>query len=173
MPIADEELFRLAADGYTTGLAGLAGAIVSIAEPLGSYRIHGDNCGGESGVKSIEQLHHMIMRDIIREDLEHAFGDHFNFHFSPDRSRYCPGHTKLRLLSRRMQPATHPIKTDRISGLVISGLISALTFPHLKLAKRFSAVIGFVALGIIPRAILRPYFVAITSPQQRNRVAMG
>ncbi len=169
MPIADEKLYRRAADAYTTGLAGLAGSIVSIPETLGYYRIHGDNMGGESGVKSIEQLRHMFMRDVIREESEHAFGDHFNFHFPPDRSRFCPGHTKLRLLARRMVPESHPIKTDTVFGLAISGVVSAFTFPHLTLGKRFGVAFGFIALGMMPRRMLQPYFNAITSPQQRNR----
>jgi glycosyltransferase involved in cell wall biosynthesis len=168
MPIADEKL-RQPADGYTTGLAALAGSVISLAETLGKYRLHGDNMGGESGVKSIEQLQHMFMRDITREDTEHAFGDRFNFHFLPDRSRYCPGHTKLRLLSLRMSPSDHPIKTDKVMALMTSGLVSAFTFPHLSLIKRFGVVIGFIALGIAPKVMLRPYFNAITSPQQRNR----
>ena len=169
MPIADEGLYRTAADGYTTGLAGLAGTIVSIPEILGLYRVHGENMGGEGGVKSVGQLHHMFMRDIIREDSQHAFGDHFNFHFLADRSRFCPGHTKLRLLSRRMRPDAHPIKTDSVMDLVLSGLVSALKFPHLNLAKRFGVATAFIALGILPRAMLRLYFDAITSPRKRNK----
>jgi glycosyltransferase involved in cell wall biosynthesis len=172
MPIADEAAYRQAADGYTTGLAGLAGAILSISETLGYYRIHGDNCGGESGVKSLDQLHHMFLRDIAREDSEHAFGDQFNFHFSADRSRYCPGHTKLRLLSRRMYPDAHPIKADRVFGLVASGLVSALRYPHLRLIQRFVVAMGFIVLGITPRSMLRMYFDAIVSPQQRNRTVL-
>jgi glycosyltransferase involved in cell wall biosynthesis len=173
MPIRDEALYRQAADGYTTGLAGLAGGIVSIAEILGYYRIHGDNYGGESGIRSLEQLHHMFMRDIKREDSEHAFGDHFAFHFAADRSRYCPGHTKLRLLSRRIRPDAHPIKTDRVFGLVLCGLVAAFKFPHLEPAKRLGVAIGFIVMGMMPRAILRNHFNAITSPQKRHAAARG
>jgi glycosyltransferase involved in cell wall biosynthesis len=170
MPIADEELYRRAPDGYTTGLAGLAGHVESIPEILGFYRIHGDNYGGASGVKSIERLHHMFMRDVKRENSEHEFGNFFNFHFSADRSRYCPGHTKLRLLSRRMFPEVHPIKADTVGDLVLCGLISALKFPHLKLTKRFVVAFGFIVLGIMPRSMLRAHFDAVTLPQQHNKV---
>ncbi len=169
MPIADQEVYRQAADGYTTGLAGIAGRVVSIPEILGYYRIHGNNFGGESGVRSIQRLHHMFVRDIKRENTQHAFGDHFNFHYLADRSRFCPGHTKLRLLSRRLLPDEHPIKTDTVLSLVINGLVSALKFPHLKLTRRFSVAVGFVVLGIVPRSILQARFNAIVSPQQRNR----
>lgn len=169
MPIADEQLYRRAGDGYTTGLAGIAGRVVSIPETLGYYRIHGNNGGGEGGVRSMAQLHHMFMRDVSREDCEHTFGAHFNFHFGPDRSRYCPGHTKLRLLSRRLDPDAHPIKTDKVLDLVISGLVSAIKFPHLQLGKRFGVAIGFIGLGIIPRSMLQKYFDAIVSPQKRKR----
>jgi hypothetical protein len=100
MPIADEELYRRSADGYTTGLAGIAGRVVSIPHILAYYRIHGDNYGGESGVKSIPHLHHMFMRDVKREGSAHAFGDQFNFHFSADRSRYCPGDSRPALRKR-------------------------------------------------------------------------
>jgi glycosyltransferase involved in cell wall biosynthesis len=173
MPIANVELYRNAADGYTTGLAGLAGHIESIPETLGYYRIHGDNFGGEGGVLTIQRLHHMFMRDIKREDSEHAFGGHFNFHFLPDRSRYCPGHTKLRLLSRRMQPDAHPIKTDKISYLVAGGVVSAFKFPHLKLTKRVGVALGFIVMGLVPRSMLRTHFDAIVSPQKRNRTVSG
>jgi len=169
MPIADEELYRHAPDGYTTGLAGMAGNIVSIAEILGFYRVHGDNYGGESGVKSLQQLHHMFMRDVKREHSQHAFDDHFNFHFPEDHSRYCPGHTKLRLLSRRMLPGEHPIKSDRVGNLLLCGLLSAVRFPHLKLHQRLVVAIGFLALGLVPRRVLRRHFATIVSPQKRNK----
>jgi glycosyltransferase involved in cell wall biosynthesis len=169
MPIADQELYRRAADGYTTGLAGIAGRVVSIPETLGYYRVHGDNYGGESGVRSIQRLHHMFVRDIKRENTQHAFGDHFDFHYLADRSRFCPGHTKLRLLSRRLLPDEHPVKTDTVLSLVMSGLVSALKFPHLKLTRRFAVAVAFVVLGIVPRSMLRARFDSIVSPQQRNK----
>jgi glycosyltransferase involved in cell wall biosynthesis len=169
MPIADEELYRHAPDGYTTGLAGMAGKVASIAEILGFYRVHGDNYGGEGGVKSLQQLHHMFMRDVKREQSQHQFDDHFNFHFPEDRSRYCPGHTKLRLLSRRVLPGEHPIKTDRVGNLLLCGLKSAVQFPHLKLPQRLVVAMGFLALGLLPRWVLRRHFSAIVSPQMRNK----
>jgi glycosyltransferase involved in cell wall biosynthesis len=169
MPIADEELYRQATDGYTTGLAGMAGKIATIAEVLGLYRVHGDNYGGEGGVKSVQQLHHMFMRDIKRELSQHAFDNHFNFHFPEDRSRYCPGHTKLRLLSLRMLPREHPIKTDRVGNLLRCGLVSAVRFPHLKPHQRLVVAMGFLALGLMPRWVLRRHFAAIVSPQHRNK----
>jgi glycosyltransferase involved in cell wall biosynthesis len=171
MPIADQARYRNAPDGYTTGLAGIAGRVVSIPETLGYYRIHGNNIGGEGGVRSLKQLHHMFMRDVRREGSEHAFGDHFDFHFLPDRSRYCPGHTKLRLLSRRIFPDAHPIRTDNVMDLMGCGLVSAFRFPHLTLGRRFSVAIGFLALGLIPRFMLRAYFDSITSAQKRNKTA--
>jgi glycosyltransferase involved in cell wall biosynthesis len=169
MPIADVELYRQATDGYTTGLAGMAGEIVSIAEILGFYRVHGDNYGGEGGVKSVRQLHHMFMRDIKRERSQHAFNEHFNFNFPEDCSRYCPGHTKLRLLSRRLLPHEHPVKSDTVGNLLQCGLLSAVRFPHLKPHQRLVVGIGFLALGLMPRWLLRRYFAAIVSPQKRNK----
>ena len=59
------------------------------------------------------------------------------------------------------------------SGLVASGVISAARFPHLKLGRRFAVGAGFLALGIIPRFLLRTYFGAIVSPHMRNRTAAG
>jgi hypothetical protein len=115
----------------------------------------------------------MFMRDIKREDSEHAFGDRFNFHFSADRSRYCPGHTKLRLLSRRIRPDVHPIPTDRVLRLVLCGVTSAITFPHLNVAKRFGVAIGFVVMGILPRFLLRAHFNRIAAAQKRHNTVAG
>ena len=170
MPIANEKLYRQAADGFTTGLAGLAGHVESIPERLRFYRIHGENYAGAGGVRSVEHLHHMFMRDIKRENTQHEFGDCFNFHFSADRSRYCPGHTKLRLLSRRMFPEAHPIKADEVGALMLCGLVSALRFPHLTFIKRFMVAIGFIMLGVMPRAMLRAHFDAVSSPQQQHKL---
>lgn len=173
MPIANQEVYRRSADGYTTGLAGVAGRIVSISQTLGRYRIHGQNYGGESGVRSIPHLHHMFMRDIKRENTQHEFGAQFGFRFSRDRSRYCPGHTKLRLLSRRMHPETHPIESDRVIDLLVCGLVSSVTFPHLTLVRRLSVAVGFVLLGILPRFMLRHHFNAIAAAQQRNKLDLA
>ena len=169
MPIRDVERYRRAADGYTTGLAGVAGAVRSISEPLAAYRLHGKNAGGLSGVKTLAQLHHMFMRDIKREDTQHEVGKRFNFHFLADRSRFCPGHTKFRLLSRRLDPKAHPISADTISHLVWSGLASAFAFPHLTWRKRLLVAMGFVALGIVPGRLLRAYAEALFSPKQINK----
>jgi hypothetical protein len=50
---------------------------------------------------------------------------------------------------------------------------SAITFPHLKLVKRFGVAMGFVVMGILPRAILRAHFATIASPQKRHNAAAG
>ena len=171
MPIVDEALYRRAADGYTTGLAGIGGSIVSISEPLGLYRIHGANGGGEAGVKSVAQLHHMFMRDIKREDSQHTFGDRFDFHFPADRSRFCPGHTKLRLLSCRLFPEDHPVKTDDAWNLMMAGVRSAVTFPHLNFRKRIGVAAGFIVLSATPRFLLRHFFKNITAPQKRRKAS--
>jgi hypothetical protein len=31
--------------------------------------------------------------------------------------------------------------------------------------------IGFIMLGVVPRAMLRPHFNAVTSPQQQHKIA--
>ncbi len=103
------------------------------------------------------------------EESQHAFADRLGFHFPADRSRYCPGHTKHRLLSRRMFPNAHPIKTDRVRDLVISGMVSAARFPHLKLGRRLAVGAGFLVLGIVPRFFLRTYFGTIVSAHMRNK----
>lgn len=169
MPIRDTELYRRAADGYTTGLAPLAGHIESIAEVLGYYRVHGANYGGFSGVRNVEHLHHMFMRDVKRENTQHAFAEEFNFYFPTDRSRYCPGHTKFRLLSQRLYPQQHPLKTDSTGQLMWCGFVSAWRYPHLKWYRRAWIAMGFLMLGITPRSILRARFDSVVMPQQLNR----
>jgi hypothetical protein len=75
------------------------------------------------------------------------------------------------LLSYRLAPESHPIKTDTTCKLVVCGLISSVRFPHLKPTKRLGVAAGFIAMGILPRLILRMYFDTITSPQKRNTAA--
>jgi len=76
------------------------------------------------------------------------------------------------LLSRRLRPDLHPVKTDKVFTLVLSGLASAFTFPHLKVTKRFSVAIGFIAMGIMPRYMLHSYFDTIATPQKRKNATV-
>jgi hypothetical protein len=62
----------------------------------------------------------------------------------------------------------HPVKSDKVFSLVLCGLASAFTFPHLKLTKRFSVAIGFIAMGTLPRSMLHTYFDIIAMAQKRK-----
>jgi hypothetical protein len=68
-----------------------------------------------------------------------------------------------------MLPGEHPIKTDTPGNLLLCGLQSAARFPHLRLHQRLVVALGFLALGLAPRPVLRRYFGSIVSPQRRNK----
>ena len=82
MPIADVELYRQATDGYTTGLAGMAGEIVSIRGNFGVLgALTAITLAARVAQKPSEQLHHMLMRDIKRERSQARFRRSFQLPF--------------------------------------------------------------------------------------------
>jgi hypothetical protein len=168
MPIEDEELFRRSADAYPTGLAGLTGKVATIDEVLGLYRVHGANGSDAGDVRTLAHLHHIFMRDLKRERIQHQFGDRLGYHFAHDSARFIPSHSKLRLLSYRLSPEQHPIASDSRVGLLWSGVRAALRFPHLRPTKRLVAIGGFVALAVMPAAFLQRQLAAVISPRHRS-----
>ncbi len=146
---------EFALDGYLTGRAALSGHIACLHESLGLYRVHGRNKSEQGGVDTLEKLHKIVMRDYFCDQSNQTWARQLGLPFTPDRIRFCPYRCKWRLLSWRLDPAQHPIPGDSYGRLFPAGLRGAFLYPYRTLSRRLLALSGLVAIGILPRPVLR------------------
>jgi len=170
MPKKDFGNYYLPPDGYVAALAGLAGGVVSIHEPLGLYRFHGKNESDAGKVETVEKLRGLFMYDYIRETHQIEWASKFGFLCRFDRSRFHPTVCKKRFLAYRLEPKGHPVKQDNYLRLLASGLWGTVRFPYLTLRKRIFIFCGFLFIAVMPRAVLRNMIGAIAKPQERKGV---
>ena len=165
-----QSYYYLPADDYAKSLAGLAGRIVNINEVLGLYRFHGENESDSGKVETLKKLRILFMYDYIRERHQMEWAPKFGVPCKFDFSRFHPTVCKKRFLAYRLQPEDHPIPEDNYFRLLFSGLWGAVRFPYLKLNKRIFIICGFIAIGVLPRPMLRKMLGAVAKPEERKGV---
>jgi glycosyltransferase involved in cell wall biosynthesis len=147
----DELTWNIGTDGLVIGLAPLYGRIVSLPQPLGAYREH-DRNHSEAGAIDLTKLRRLLWNEVDRES---AIKEHcalLGHHLGHELSLRIPGHCKNRLLSLRLDPATHPFPGDRAVGLALAGIRASWSFPHNGLGKRIASSFAFAMLPVLPRA---------------------
>jgi hypothetical protein len=149
----DEAMWRRGPDGLLNSLSALVGPIVSIARPLGCYRIHGRNM--YAGAIDLALLRANMQNELDRERAIRAEFARMGRAAPRLLSLNIPAHCKTRLISLRLDPTHHPIAADRLWRLALQGVVSAWVFPHLPAGKRLIASCVFPALAVMPRPLLR------------------
>jgi glycosyltransferase involved in cell wall biosynthesis len=138
-------------DGYLIPLAPFLGDIIYLPEPLGLYRIHGqnDHLKTELGARR-RLLVTQVQREMVIKEWAAAAGSPID-HLLAIR---VPEHCKSRLLSLRLDRASHPFADDSVAFLVWAGIAAAWRFPHITWEKRLSAMLFFPMLGFMPTRLL-------------------
>jgi hypothetical protein len=168
MPIPDHH--QRAADVYPMGIAGITGRVRPIPEVLGSYRKHGGNMSESSGTVSLRKLHHMIEIHVWREAMQAANAPRYGFCAKPDRLRFLPGMCKQRLISLRLRPDLHPVRSDSVARLLLAGVWGSLIYDHMPARKRLASVCGFLALAVAPRSMLKRHLDLLFAARCRGRI---
>ncbi len=163
----EEYGYILSPDGYLPMLCGITENISFINQPLGYYRIHGNNVSGASDSFSKEKLRQLFMLDYIREIYGHEYAKTNNIEIKEDLSVYHPNVFKLRFIAYRLYKDGHPIKDDNYIKLLLKGLKGVFIFPYLSFKKRIVIFIGILIIAILPKFALKP-FVDIISSQNKK-----
>jgi glycosyltransferase involved in cell wall biosynthesis len=166
MPIP-ERPWKRGPDGYLNALAALYGRVVSIHSAHGGYRIHERNMSGWNRVE-LRKLRYAMQNEIDRESAlrHHArlLGDTL-----PDGlTLSIPSHCKSRIVSLRIDPAGHPVASDKLKDLVRAGVRAAWQFPHLSFRKRIAVALGFHLLPLIPPGVLQTRLEPLFRPEKRG-----
>ena len=166
LPIPEAE-FRISADGYLVTLAPLFGTVLSIEEPLGTYRMHDQNAWAT---------------------LESADGDRFRRAIRLDEARYRalakkaeelglpapvePGmndwlHLEKRLCSLCVEPQRHPVPSDSRARLGWRGLWASKNDTRLPWRRRAMLAAWFLSAGLLPAPVAMRAVVWRMSPAAR------
>ncbi|MGE5538319.1 MAG: glycosyltransferase family 2 protein [Gemmatimonas sp.] len=159
--------WRDCVDGYLSALAPLHGDVVQIAAEMGSYREH--ERARARHPSSVGELREGILREIDRERVLLAHAATHGITLTGPLAVNIPAHCKARILSLRLDRATHPVAGDTLPRLLALGVRSVWRFPHMRVPKRLVASAGFLALLVLPRGWLERSLAALFAVEYRPR----
>jgi glycosyltransferase involved in cell wall biosynthesis len=157
MPEAD---YRIAADGYLNTVITFLGPIAALEEPLGLYRMHGQNLWASGQGIHVDRLRKFVRHDLQRFALILEWGQKKGqalAHLKPqDLGLKDVAHLKYRLLSLRLNPQQHPLPKDTGWMLVKSGLWAIWSQGQISWLERLRFSAWFFWVGFLPLLLVRP-----------------
>ena len=153
MPMPEHAYTRLA-DVYLLNLAPLLGPVARLDDLGGRYRAHTHNIHYGAGwdldriratIRATAATHEHLAT--LAASLGIAPGSDFRFASVTDLAQ--------RLVSRRLEPAAHPIASDRPAALAASGAAAALRRPDMPFTRRIMYAGWFTATAVAPRRMAR------------------
>jgi glycosyltransferase involved in cell wall biosynthesis len=152
MPM-DEVLWFAGAEKSLVFLSPFFGDVVSLREPLGRYRIHPENDSGFKG-RHLEKLHRRLTAVYFMPEtickVAAAKGIKLDLRVMGSTSREL----KIRMASIRLDPNTHPIKSDTRLKLLVQGIQATLREPDLSLKVRATQCAWFVLMATAPMRVV-------------------
>jgi glycosyltransferase involved in cell wall biosynthesis len=162
LPVPEIE-YRISADHYLNNLAPLLGPVVALREAGGCYRQHGNNNVWTRGSNDIDdRFVNRIQAGISRMSGTRArqllLAEELGLPLPKAPKSAWRVHARLRLLSLRFRPKTHPIPGDSVwragrDGAVLSLL--AKSNPGTRLDQRLVEAAWFAAVACAPAPAAR------------------
>jgi glycosyltransferase involved in cell wall biosynthesis len=154
MPVPVEDYGRVCADYYLVHMAPLFGRVAFLDKVCACYRVHGSN--HYEPAASVLDLPHL--RSTLRYDtLTYAWIQKFARHLGLERSFQVPADNRsvsslaIRLVSLKLDAASHPVSGDSTARVVRLGMKAALARFDLSLPVRLAFAAWFLLAGMAPR----------------------
>jgi hypothetical protein len=153
LPMPEGPYTRLA-DVYLLSLAPLLGPVARLDDVGGQYRAHTRNLHYGAGcdldrvratIHATSVTHEHVAR--LATLLGILDGQEPRFASVTDLAQ--------RLISLRLEPAAHPIASDRVARLAASGAAAALRRSDMALTRRLMYAMWFAAAALAPRRVTR------------------
>jgi glycosyltransferase involved in cell wall biosynthesis len=147
-------------DLYATVLAPIYGRVGVCAEVLGRYRLHGRNMYGLGVTKSVHELRQTLLPIVASQRALQSHCARLNKRVRSNFYCASPYFAKLRLISLKAVPATHPFPEDRISELVRHGIAATLRrsastgWHEITMIQRLGLILQFLALPFLPNKLV-------------------
>lgn len=165
LPVPENE-FKIAADGYLVNLVPFYGQVVSIEQPLGSYRIHGSNSWALNKVE-IDRFRKFIQHDLQRYELLKSKASEYGYTQIQDLSCRDYLHLQVRISSLRLNPQNHPVSSDSRLTLSYKGVWAVWRYSEFAWKKRLLLSMWFIWVGLMPLPMVKPAISWLFVPQSR------
>jgi hypothetical protein len=152
MPM-DEILWSAGSEKSLVFLSPFFGDVVSLRTPLGRYRIHPDNDSGFKG-RHLEKLHRRLSAVYFIPETICRVAASKGIELDPRVIGSTARELKLRMVSIRLDPKTHPIAGDTRLKLLIEGIKASFREPGLTVKIRVTQTAWFVLMAIGPMAVV-------------------
>jgi glycosyltransferase involved in cell wall biosynthesis len=169
LPVPAADYPRSGADWYLVHLTALLGQAALLEEVCASYRVHGGN--------AYELERSEIDLDHVREAIVFAGATTRSLEGLADelgleRPARILSYADLanRLVSLKLEPARHPVSSDRLPGLFADALRATRRRADVSVAMKMVLVTWFGLEAIAPRRLGRPLAELFLFPAKRNRV---
>jgi hypothetical protein len=169
VPIPEPD-FGACPDWYLVHLTPLLGRVVSLTEVGAFYRVHGAN--------SYEQAEPRLDLTHVRQTIAYAavtaqalgkLADELALE-GPPGPVLSVSDLANRLLSRKLDPARHPNRTDRVWPLAVAGTRSAARRFDVSISMKVLYVAWFMGTAAAPRALARPLGELLLFPERRKHL---
>jgi glycosyltransferase involved in cell wall biosynthesis len=152
LPMPEPE-FRIAADGYLVTLAPLFGPVISIDEPLGTYRLHGDNAWASRGTASGQHFRRTLEHDLHRYEALAKGAAERGLSLSGEPGMRDWLHLENRISSLVLDRSKHPSPSDSRLLLGLRGAQAMARSEGLPLRLRAMLIAWFLSAGFLPRPL--------------------
>ncbi len=159
LPITEDKdsSFRTAAEAYIVTLLPFYGQVVSIEQPLGVYRKHGNNTWASSGESiQAEQFRKSITHDFDKYQLLADKAPELGYaltHHNLGWQDYL--HLQSRIASLRLDPHNHPIPADSLLVLAYKGYWATWKYAEFNWKRKLIVSTWFLWVGLLPNPIAK------------------
>lgn len=151
-----EKFYRICADYYLSNLTPLLGAVVSLEEVGGYYRVHGANNHDRPTV-NLEQTRQIIIRTLHTHIHIKVLADSLGLTKFPANPADVRAITFLghRIISLKLAPLQHPIKGDKLLSLSWRGISASFGRFDLSWPARCLRSLWFIMILVMPKLAVR------------------
>jgi len=143
------DAWRLSADAYLVYLAPFHGAVISIEEPLGYYRVHGQNNWTHDG-PDLSRLAFMVRTDLQKQEAVLAAAKRRNLRTAPDLVMNSPWHVNARIMLSLLDPG-HAEEPYPLRRLAWKGMQATWRHPRSSLRLKAATTVWLSVLPLVPR----------------------
>jgi glycosyltransferase involved in cell wall biosynthesis len=165
------EKYRISADGYIATAVVFHGKVLAIEEPLGQYRVHGNNNWGAATTAA--KFRSFIEHEMTKYDLMREKAAEFGYTVPSDLLFRTNTHVRARLASWRLDRQNHPIQSDNLFNLLYHGILSTWLYCDLNRKKQMVITLWFLTVGLLPLSIAKPAIGWLFAQESRPKAVQS
>jgi glycosyltransferase involved in cell wall biosynthesis len=163
-----EDGFRVSADAYLVPAVALLGPVRSLGGSGGRYRVHDANSYYRGGRLSLDAVRARVETQARAHAALGELAASLGLDGFPPRPAGGVAALTLRMASRKLDPARHPLPGDRLATVARLGVAASLAHPAAPLHQRALSALWFAGMPLLPRSLARR--AADARLAQRTRV---